>query len=138
MSSYVHRAEIALLLVISCALVSAEDFRLEWATLDAGGVRAAADGAHELGATLGQFDAALPMAEGGFQLSGGFWPGAFSDLVGDCDNSWTVDLDDFEDMQACWVGPEAEPPGCQCFDLTGDSDVDLEDFSSFQVEFSGP
>lgn len=59
-------------------------------------------------------------------------------MPGDCDGDFDVDIDDFADFVACFLGPEQPPgTGCECFDLDPDTDVDLADFAVFQRAFTG-
>jgi hypothetical protein len=59
---------------------------------------------------------------------------ACSDRDGDGD----VDLADFTALAGCLTGPNHGPlgTGCRPFDCSGDDDLDLEDFASFQRMFS--
>ena len=58
---------------------------------------------------------------------------------GDCDADGAVDLTDFEALAACTTGPTGQAaPGCWCYDLDDDNDVDLADYARFQAAFSGP
>lgn len=56
--------------------VSAEDFSLDWWTIDNGGALFITGGSFELSGTIGQPDAGTVLTGGEFELSGGFWPGA--------------------------------------------------------------
>ncbi len=49
-------------------------YDLTWNSVDGGGVTFASGGGYELGATIGQPDAALATG-GGYALSGGYWAG---------------------------------------------------------------
>ncbi len=54
----------------------------------------------------------------------------------DCDND--VDSSDYSALSGCYTGPAGEPQGqCVQCDLDGDVDVDLIDFATFQVNFTG-
>lgn len=55
---------------------SANDFALNWWTIDGGGEMWTAGGEFELSGTIGQPDANVTVMTGGdFELAGGFWPG---------------------------------------------------------------
>ncbi len=64
---------------------------------------------------------------------------ALSRLPGDYDNDGDVDGADFTALLGCLTGPQpaALGPGCNLFDFSGDLDVDLADFATFQQVF-GP
>lgn len=56
---------------------------------------------------------------------------------GDLNCDGGVDLLDFEIFQECFTGPGGGLlPGCQGADFEGDEDVDLADFSQFQLAFA--
>ena len=49
-------------------------YSLDWSTIDGGGITLASNGgAYTLSGTIGQADAAPPLAGGSFALTGGFW-----------------------------------------------------------------
>ncbi len=58
-------------------------------------------------------------------------------LFGDYDVDSDVDVDDWLKFEAAWTGPDLGPPpaGGDVFDDDLDLDVDLADFSTFQVNF---
>lgn len=59
-------------------------------------------------------------------------------VSGDTDANGHVDLDDFADLNTCFDGPGGGlGTGCECFDFDGDGDNDLQDFATFQVNFTG-
>lgn len=60
------------------ALASTEAQTVHWSTVDGGGGTGASSGGYSLSGTLGQHDAgpAQGMSGSGYQLHGGFWPGA--------------------------------------------------------------
>jgi hypothetical protein len=67
----------ALLLLVSAA-VSAQDFDLDWWTVDGGGevLSETADQQWQLSGALGQWDSteSLALSGAGWTLTGGFWP----------------------------------------------------------------
>jgi hypothetical protein len=130
---------LGLMLVVGVAGVMAGEraalLTLDWNTIDAGGVMRSTADSLELSGTLGQFDAGGPLTRAGLELTGGFW---FQLAPGDCNADGGVNLYDHADFEACMVGPFIEPdPQCPCFDLDGDTDIDLADFAKFQTGFSG-
>jgi hypothetical protein len=121
--------------------VLAQDFTVDWWTVDGGGM-AASGGAYELTGTIGQPDARnhpKPMVGGGFALTGGGWviPQCLpipADYDGDCD----VDQADYEVFALCASGPSyACAADCRDRDFDADGDVDQTDFSLFQRCLSG-
>ena len=58
---------------------------------------------------------------------------------GDSDGDGDVDLADWLNFSGCMTGPNNGPVGgsCTTFDFNSDTDVDLDDFSDFQVVFTG-
>jgi hypothetical protein len=69
------------IVVIAFVVVGARagaEFSIPWWTVDGGGDMWATDAfaEYELCATIGQPDAGVVMAGGGWELTGGFWPGA--------------------------------------------------------------
>ncbi len=115
----------------------ADDFEITRWTIDGGGVMFSAGGDFELSGTIGQPDAgSMSGGEGEFELTGGFW---FETPQGDCNDTGCVNLLDYSDLEACLSGPAGglPAPECNCFDLDGDSDVDLSDAAQFQQTFTG-
>ena len=89
----------------------------------------------QLAGTIGQTDAGI-LSGGDFELSGGFW---LRLAPTDCNEDGEVNLFDYGDLEPCLSGPDGGLlfPDCNCFDLDGDSDVDLHDQARFQTEFTG-
>lgn len=57
---------------------------------------------------------------------------------GDFDSDGDRDLRDFSELATCLAGPGVTAAlGCTIFDTDGDLDVDLPDFSMFQISFTG-
>lgn len=117
----------------------ADEFSLEWHTVDASGTMMASTGDLVLFATLGQPDVTPVVMTGhGYTLVGGFWPGAYSTIFGDCDNSWNVSAADCDSFFSCLQGPDTPTSnGCSCLnpDSDGDDDCDLRDLAAFQSVF---
>ncbi len=56
--------------------------------------------------------------------------------AGDTSGNGTIDLADLSPFTDCLSGPDAGVnPGCECSDLDGDGDTDLEDISAFLTVF---
>jgi hypothetical protein len=63
-----------LLAVVTAANSLADDFELDWWTIDGGGEMWTTGGDFELSGTIGQPDASAAVLTGGdFELTGGFW-----------------------------------------------------------------
>ncbi|MBL8877553.1 MAG: hypothetical protein JNG88_00410 [Phycisphaerales bacterium] len=67
-------AAIAIAALVSAA--ASAQFDLSWNTIDGGGATFSTGSGFELGGTIGQPDASAGLTGGGFELIGGFWPGA--------------------------------------------------------------
>ncbi len=126
--------------VVVCVVVIADlevlvDGRVAGHGHAAGGVMRSTGGAFELSGTIGQPDTGI-MSSGEFELSGGFW---FPLSLDDCNSDGWVDLIDYDDFDGCVSGPSGgvAAPGCNCFDLDGDHDIDLSDIAGFQIAFTG-
>lgn len=131
---------LGIIALVATARVAANDFSLDWWSIDGGGFVWTTGGSYELGGTVGQPDAGA-MTGGEFELTGGFWSGAVGagqPLPGDCNGDRVVDLVDFRDFSDCLLGPGGGlGPDCDCFDLDQNGDVTLADFADFQLSFTG-
>lgn len=77
---------VALLVIVCASMVHGQTgdaatlldtgYDLSWHTVDGGGVSFRTVGDYTLGGTIGQADAAPPLSNGGYTLTGGFWAGA--------------------------------------------------------------
>ena len=135
-SAHTVGGAIAALAILLCNNLMADDFEIVRSTIDGGGAMHSAGGDFELSGTIGQSDAGLMLSsDGEFELSGGFW---FEEPPGDCNSTGGVNLRDYDDFERCLSGPDGglTLPECSCFDLDGDSDVDMSDVASFQTEFN--
>ena len=128
--------------VIAAAAVAgagavAQEFSLDWFTVDNGGAMRSTSGNFELNGSIAQPDACPPLTGQAFELTGGFW---FALAPDDCNSDGGVNLYDFADFEFCMAGPQAEPPdrSCLCFDQDGDRDVDVADYAEFQALFHSP
>lgn len=60
-------------------------------------------------------------------------------MMGDYNGDNRVAQDDFNQLGACFSGPDVNPAGgCSIFKFDADADVDLRDFAEFQLLFTGP
>jgi len=112
------------LLITGAAL--AEDFAVDWYTIDGGG-GFSTGGSFELGGTIGQPDAGV-MTGGDFQLAGGFWHGGTAGpppCPGDVDGDGDTDQSDLGILLADW-GCDDATNGCDG-DLNGDDMTDQSD-----------
>ena len=111
------------------------EFEITRSTIDGGGVMRSSGGEYELSSTIGQPDAGV-MTGGDFELVGGFW---FELPPTDCNDDGIVGLLDHETFTSCLSGPnggiDASP--CPCFDVDGDGDITMNDYSKLQAGFSG-
>ena len=64
----------------SLVVARAQDFSLNWVTLDGGG-GTSSSGGYEVSGTIGQPDTGL-MSGGAYTLAGGFWPGLTEPAIG--------------------------------------------------------
>jgi len=65
----------AMILALAASLAVAQDYRLDWHSIDGGG-GASAGGGYQLSGTIGQPEATLePLTGGSYTLEGGFWAG---------------------------------------------------------------
>jgi hypothetical protein len=136
MRGEVRKALLAAVVAAWCAAgVIGQEFVMNRATVDGGGVMFSAGGDFELSGTVGQPDAGS-LGGGQFTLTGGFW---FPQTPGDWDGDGAVGLHDYAAFATCISGPArgSAEPSCVCFDVDGDDDVDLVDMSAFQQSFSG-
>jgi hypothetical protein len=122
-------------LAVGALVASGQELEIARSTIDGGGVMFSTGADFKLSGTIGQPDADV-MSGGDFELSGGFW---FGEPPDDCNSDGCVDLVDYDDLDDCLSGPDGGLlfPDCNCFDVDGDSDVDLSDIARFQAEFTG-
>jgi hypothetical protein len=150
-ANHTHRGKATLvLLVLVIGLIgrwaSAQDYAIDWHTIDGGGAgpaNASTGGTYALSATIGQPDARnhpQAMTGGSYKLTGGFWvipecPAIPADYDGDCD----VDQADYQVFESCATAPGVSlSAGCDSRDFDSDGDVDQSDFAVFQRCLSGP
>lgn len=124
----------AALALLSIASVTANGpsgggFDLSWNTLDSGGGTSAGE-SFELGGTIAQPDAGPAMTGGGFELVGGFWPGAGGPVVIPCPADINGDNDvnviDLLTVISGWGACPPPPTACPA-DINGDGLVSVTD-----------
>jgi hypothetical protein len=120
---------LSVIALLATANVVADDFSLDWWTVDGGGEMWTTGGDFELSGTIGQPDAGVTMAAGDFELTGGFWAGVGEEefCYGDLDGDNDIDLADLAQL----LGNYGTTSGAvyEDGDLDGDGDVDLADLA---------
>jgi hypothetical protein len=119
---------LAALTIATFAPAVADDFAIDWWTIDGGGEMFTAGGDFELSGTVGQPDASeLVMTGGDFELAGGFWWGTCF-LLGDLDHNGSVNISDLAQL----LGNYGTTSGAtyEDGDLDFDGDVDLSDLAA--------
>ena len=121
------------LLALASAAASAQDFRIDWHTIDGGGEMFASGGDFELSGTIGQPDAGA-MIGGEFELVGGFWAiaGGDSPPCDPCDMNCdgdvnAFDIEPFLDILFAGLVPCDVCTG----DVNGDGRIDAFDIEPF-------
>lgn len=121
---------LGIIALLATTSAPADDFSLDWWTVDGGGEMWTTGGDFELSGTIGQPDAnATVMLGGDYELIGGFWAGAGGEAFchGDLDGDRDVDLADLAQL----LGHYGTPSGAayEDGDLDADGDVDLSDLA---------
>ena len=120
---------LAVMLALAPAVL-AQDFDIDWYTMDGGGEMWTTGGDFELSGTIGQPDASTTIMSGGdFELAGGFWAGAAEDefCYGDLDGDNDIDLADLAQLLSNYGTPSGAV--YEDGDLDADGDVDLADLA---------
>lgn len=139
---YIPTRMLAALAVLFAATALADDFSLDWYTIDNGGDLWTIGGDFELSGTAGQPDAGVTMSGGDFELTGGFWAGVPPYAVGDlnCDGSVNFfDIDPFVLAITMPAAYEATYPDCDInlADLNQDGLVNFFDIDPFVLLITG-
>ena len=111
-------------------IVMANDFSLDWWTVDGGGEMWTTGGDFELSGTIGQPDASNAMTGGDFELAAGFWAGAAEDefCFGDLDGDGVIGLSDLAQLLSNYGTTSGAV--YEDGDLDADGDVDLADLAA--------
>ena len=123
-------ATLAALTIAGFAPVVADDFTLDWWTVDSGGEMWTTGGDFELSGTIGQPDASLTVMTGGdYALAGGFWAGAAEEpfCFGDLDHDGEIGLSDLAQLLSNYGTTSGAV--YEDGDLDADGDVDLADLA---------
>ncbi len=119
--------------LLACASVTAnaQEFRIDWYSVDGGGVVGSTGGTFEMSSTIGQPDAGV-MTGGNFELSGGFWAGAVPQCacLGDMNSDGKRDGADISAFVGCVIGGGS----CVCADVNGINGVTLADVTVFVAD----
>ena len=106
----------------------ADDFALDWWTIDGGGEMWTTGGDFELSGTIGQPDAGPAMTGGDFELTGGFWAiGAVQACPGDIDGDGDTDHSDLGELLSAWGSQPGDPNWNEHADLDGDGQIGHSD-----------
>ncbi len=116
---------LAVMLALAPAAL-AQDFDIDWWTVDGGGEMFTTGGEFELSGTIGQPDAGATMTGGDFELTGGFWVVTLTEpepCVGDIDGDGDTDHSDLGELLAAWCTHEGDGNWNPNADLDGDGHV---------------
>ena len=139
MNHGIHKnMRLTLILPLICvATLSANDFNLDWWTVDGGGETQCSGGDFDLAGTIGQPDAGPIMTGGEYELASGLWPGAAvseqTPCIGDLDGDRDIDLADLAQLIANYG--EMNGMTYEDGDLDGDGDVDLSDLAELLARY---
>ena len=138
---------LAALALLFAATALADEFSLDWYSIDGGGDMWTAAGGFELSGTIGQPDAGVVMTGGEYELTGGFWAigGAPAVCVGDLNCDGTInfgDINPFVSHLSNYPQWQQIFPGCpgQNGDINGDgtygtgSFADINPFVALMVQ----
>jgi hypothetical protein len=128
---FLNLTGVAIAMLAFVAPLGADEYTLDWYTIDGGGALFASGGEYVLAGTIGQPDAGVTMTGGGFALFGGFWPagaGSAEPCLGDLDADNDIDLSDLAQLLGHYgtTGGAMYEDG----DLDADGDVDLSDLAA--------
>ncbi|MHC5111920.1 MAG: dockerin type I domain-containing protein [Planctomycetota bacterium] len=127
--------------VIYATVTQTHADQVYWYTIDTGGEVTMSGSGINAVATLGQSGAVI-MNSDAVIATAGFWAVANEDqaVPGDCNDNGLIDLGDAALLVNCLTGPGPQqgpvPPQCNCIDLNGDANIDLNDFAEFLLSQS--
>ncbi len=120
----------------SAGIARAQDYRITWHSIDAGGSMFTTGANYRLGSTIGQHDAGPLLSAGGKAVSGGFWVAAASfpspPCPADFNRNGQVSVQDIFDFLAAYFGGEITA------DFNGNGQVSVQDiFDYLAAYFAG-
>jgi hypothetical protein len=132
-------------LLLATDLAVADDFDLDWWTVDDGGGMWTVSGQYVLSGTIGQPDAGV-MTGSNYELTGGFWfvaPAGPTICRGDtnCDGQISyADINPFVKALGSLSAWQAQFPSCpwQNCDINGDGVVSYADINPFVAKLGSP
>lgn len=132
-------------LLLATGLAVADDFDLDWWTVDDGGGMWTRGGEYLLSGTIGQPDAGV-MTGGGYELTGGFWlaaPVGPTICRGDTNCNGSIDYADINPFVKALTSLsqwQARYPYCpwQNLDVNGDGEVSYGDINPFVKKLQDP
>ncbi|MBN2560822.1 MAG: hypothetical protein JXQ75_07825 [Phycisphaerae bacterium] len=117
-------------LFLGVAAVLAQDYGIDWHTVDGGGKMWSIGGDYELGGTIGQPDAGV-MTGGTYALTGGFWAVPPCWCLADINNDGRCNGQDVQAFVDCFL---ATGTNCACADLATDGVLDMNDVTAFVAD----
>ena len=115
------------LLILSVGAVVAQDYDIDWHTVDGGGEMWSTGGDYELSGTIGQPDAG-GMSGGPYTLTGGFWAVPPCWCLADLNNDGLRNGEDIQAFVECLIGAGSN---CACADLDTNSVLNMTDVAAF-------
>ncbi|MCB9853336.1 MAG: hypothetical protein H6819_09600 [Phycisphaerales bacterium] len=120
---------VAVVMMTVTALTTADEFSIDWYTVDNGGGYSAG-GAFELDGTIGQPDAGFMIGDE-FELDGGFWTSSQTcRCLGDVNGDGVKNGQDIQAFTTCLVAGG----NCPCADVDGIDGVALDDVAVFVAD----
>ncbi len=122
---------LALLSAVSIGAVLAQDYTIDWHTVDGGGEMWSTGGDYTLGGTLGQCDAGTLTGTGPggtYTLTGGFWALPPCWCLSDLNNDGQRNGDDIQAFADCLLGDALD---CACADLDTNGSLTFTDVTAF-------
>jgi hypothetical protein len=117
--------------VVAAAATLAQDYAIDWHTVDGGGETWSTGGTYEVGGTIGQPDAGALTGTGPggtYTLTGGFWVLPPCWCLSDMNNDGQRNADDIQAFVGCML---ANGANCACADLQTDGVLDMNDLDDF-------